>query len=295
VKQFLLTEEPDRDGLVRLRGEDYHYLVHVRRLKPGGAFTALLPSSAGERNSTPDSGQLVTITVTDIDGHTLTGTTAPYNPSEREQKGEALAQAASPAYSLQIPPIILFQAMPKEPKMDLIVRQAAESGISEVVPFIAEHSIAKQHYRTERWERIIKEARQQSGSAVDTKIREPLSDAELFAYWAELHSEKTLGIIFSPDQPLEKGGFHRYLNKEPSSVVLAVGPEGGFSPGELDRFLEAGFKPLCMGPAVLRTETAALYGAAAVRIILLEKKWWALEDPKKLKPMRNQRERLKTL
>jgi len=251
VKQFLLTEEPDKDGLVRLKGEDYHYLAHVRRLKPGGTFTALLPSS------TP-----VIVTVTDVDSHTLTGTTAP-----------ALSE------TMPQPPIILFQAMPKEPKMDLIVRQAAESGISEVVPFIAEHSIAKKHYRTERWERIIKEARQQSGSAVDTRIRGPLNAGELFAYWAELRSETSLGIVFSPDQPLEKGGFHRYLNKEPTSVVLAVGPEGGFSAGEVGRFVSEGFKPLSMGAAVLRTETAALYGAAAVRIILMEGETWALEDP----------------
>jgi len=280
VKQFLLTEEPDRDGLVRLGGEDYHYLVHVRRLKPGGTFTALLPSaSPSEKNSAPNSGQLVTVTVLNIDGHTLTGTTA---PCQGEHKGGTATQTAQepPAYSA-LQPIILFQAMPKEPKMDLIVRQAAESGISEVVPFIAEHSIAKQHYRTERWERIIKEARQQSGSAVDTRIRGPLGAGELFAYWAELRSETSLGIIFSPDQPLEKGGFHRYLNREPTSVVLAVGPEGGFSAGEVGRFVGEGFKPLTMGAAVLRTETAALYGAAAVRIILMEKESWALEDPKK--------------
>jgi len=287
VKQFLLTEEPDRDGLVRLKGEDYHYLVHVRRLKPGGSFTALLPQvPAGDHTSSGgpaslggrDSGQLVTITVTDIDGHTLTGTTA---PCQGEREGETSAQTESQK-TAQMTPIILFQAMPKEPKMDLIVRQSAESGISEVVPFIAEHSIAKQHYRTERWERIIKEARQQSGSAVDTRIRGPLGAEELFAYWAELRSETSLGIVFSPDQPLEQGGFHRYLSSEPLRVVLAVGPEGGFSAGELGRFLDAGFKPLGMGPAVLRTETAALYGAAAVRIILMEKKWWALENPEKL-------------
>jgi len=281
VKQFLLSEEPDRDGLVRLKGEDYHYLVHVRRLKPGGTFTALLPSR--EKNPTPNSGQLVTVTVTDIDGHTLTGTTAPCQHEQKvaqtAQEQPAYSVQMPPAYSAQMPPIILFQAMPKEPKMDLIVRQAAESGISEIVPFIAEHSIAKQHYRTERWERIIKEARQQSGSAVDTRIRGPLGAEELFAYWAELRSEASLGIVFSPDQPLEKGGFHRYLNKEPSSVVLAVGPEGGFSAGELGRFVSEGFKPLSMGAAVLRTETAALYGAAAVRIILMERESWALENP----------------
>jgi 16S rRNA (uracil1498-N3)-methyltransferase len=62
-------------------------------------------------------------------------------------------------------------------------------------------------------------------------------------------------------------------------VVLAVGPEGGFSPEEVSRFLAAGFKPLVIGNTILRTETAALYAAAAVRIILLERTAWTLTDP----------------
>jgi 16S rRNA (uracil1498-N3)-methyltransferase len=58
---------------------------------------------------------------------------------------------------------------------------------------------------------------------------------------------------------------------------LAAGPEGGFSGAEVTRFLEAGFKAIRMGDTVLRSETAALYGIAAVRIILLERTAWMLK------------------
>jgi 16S rRNA (uracil1498-N3)-methyltransferase len=75
-------------------------------------------------------------------------------------------------------------------------------------------------------------------------------------------------------EPLEKGTFHSYLVKKPDFVVLAVGPEGGFSTGELTRFLNAGFRPLVMGNTILRTETAAVCGIAAIRIILLESEAW---------------------
>jgi 16S rRNA (uracil1498-N3)-methyltransferase len=61
--------------------------------------------------------------------------------------------------------------------------------------------------------------------------------------------------------------------------VLAVGPEGGFSPEELARFAAAGFKPLVIGNTILRTETASLYAAAAVRVILLENTTWTLTTP----------------
>jgi 16S rRNA (uracil1498-N3)-methyltransferase len=187
--------------------------------------------------------------------------------------------------------------------MDLIVRQAAEGGITEVVPFYSERSVpVPGQGKEERWRRIVREARQQSGSSIDTRIHVPVSQEGLFACWEALRTQaehtgptgtagkagkagKALGIVFheSPVEadlaggPLEQGTFHHYLNSEPFLIALALGPEGGFSGGELGRFITAGFKPLQMGDTVLRAETAALYGAAAVRIILMERTQWKLK------------------
>ncbi|MDR0599130.1 MAG: RsmE family RNA methyltransferase [Treponema sp.] len=282
MKRFILDKGPDKDGLIRVWGEGYHYLVHVRRLKPGGVFAAALPS-----------GEEVTARVQSVEGGVLAALTGP-----------AGAAVSSPA----LPPLVLFQALPKGTKMDLIVRQAAEGGISEVVPFVAERSVPGRDTgggkraagrepaggnspRLERWRRIVKEARQQSGSPVDTQIRPVVSAAGLFARWDELRSgggglaaSPALGIVLHEtapegpgESPLEQSSFHHYLSRGPSAVALAVGPEGGFSPLELERFTGAGFKLLRAGNTVLRTETAALYGAAAVRIILLERAWWTLK------------------
>ena len=320
--QFLLKEKPDKEGLVRLRGEDYHYLVHVRRLKPGAVFPALLTPPGAE-------ARRVKVTVTGIDKNILTGSVT-YTDQEP-------ANAKTPADSkipddTELPPIILFQALPKGAKMDLIVRQATETGISEIVPFISEYSVPKaeerggregeRSSRTERWTRIVKEARQQSLSATDTRVHDILSADKLFDYWEKLQSncsgavnggEKTAscGFIFTPQAAMDcgdknasgrvfaeqklrlsesagtpilnsllaKGGFHRYLNIKPSLLVLAVGPEGGFSAMELERFIKAGFKAVSLGATVLRTETAALYGAAAAKIIMMEKAWWETKLP----------------
>ena len=73
---------------------------------------------------------------------------------------------------------------------------------------------------------------------------------------------------------LEKGSLHGYLVNSPDITALAAGPEGGFSPKEVSLFLAAGFRPVLLGNSVLRTETAALYGIAAVRTILLENEAW---------------------
>ena len=268
MKQFLLREAPGRNGLVRLRGEDYHYLVRVRRTKPGDHFTAVLPGGAGT----------VTLRVTGIDRETLTGTVLP--PDAPDNGVFAAGNEAPRNDGSAAVPVVLLQALPRGTKMDLIVRQAAEGGAAEVVPFVSERSVFERpppdrvRRMEERWRRIVREARQQSGSPADTRIHPVMTGDELFAYWESLPTG-ALGLVCRPG-PLVQGGFHRYLYREPSLAALAVGPEGGFSPAELDRFTGAGFKPVSLGNTVLRTETAALYGAAALRIILMERAQWTL-------------------
>ena len=262
MKQFLLTKEPDADGTVQIDGNDYHYLVRVRRLAAGEFFTARLP------NGDETQVQIITITHNLLTCKCMSDIDPNFLPQKR--KG-----------AVSIPPIILFQAMPKGDKMDLIVRQAAEGGIAKIVPFVSEFSVAKklsgESQKFTRWEKIIKEARQQSGSQICTSLHKPLTITELFDFWRELKDEDALGLLFH-HQGLEQESLHSYLYKEPKAAVLAIGPEGGFSDKETALFLENGFMPLTIGDTILRTETAALYCAAAVRILLLEKNTWELKQ-----------------
>jgi 16S rRNA (uracil1498-N3)-methyltransferase len=268
MKQFILNSEPDRNGQVRLEGGDYRYLVRVRRLAPGECFPALLPN-----------GEKVIIRIRSVDNQTLIGE---ISSALIDISMAAEVSAASASRASQSPPIILFQALPKGEKMDLIVRQAAEGALNEIVPFASEFSAAGTgkigRQKFSRWERIIKEARQQSGSTAATTIRQPLSMDDLFAYWEQVKTNNAqdggaLGLLFH-HLPLAKESLHRYLDNSPKIVVLAIGPEGGFSPAEAERFVAAGFKPFTIGDTILRTETAALYAQAAVRILLLEKDSW---------------------
>jgi 16S rRNA (uracil1498-N3)-methyltransferase len=187
----------------------------------------------------------------------------------------------------RLPPILLFQALPKGAKMDLIVRQAAEGGLTEIIPFVSAYSAlggrgagSGGEEKVRRWARIIKEARQQSGSGIATSIGVVRKFDDIFRYWGELSTAhpSARGILMHQD-PLEQGTLHGYLDRDPELVAVAVGPEGGFSPEEVSRFLTAGFRPLRIGDTVLRTETAALYAAAVVRIILLESASWMPKIP----------------
>ena len=257
MKRFVLSSPPGPQGMIRLYENDYHYLVRVRRLKPGMCFDALLPD-----------GKETCIRILSTVDNILIGECL-----------SGVEKQKSPA-----PPITLFQGLPKGAKIDLIIRQAAEGAVSLVVPFISEYSAVKLNKdspetfftgKIKRWERIVREARQQSGSSIQTNIF-PLGAVEsVLEFWESIKKEyqKPVGFLFH-QEPLEKGSFHEYLGNNPDYVALAVGPEGGFSPREVSLFLAAGFKALVMGNTVLRCETAALYGTAAIRIILLENNIW---------------------
>jgi 16S rRNA (uracil1498-N3)-methyltransferase len=268
MKRFILPFPPDSRRLIRLVGKDFHYLARVRRLREGAVFDAALPD-----------GSPVRVLALSLADNCLVGECLP---------GELIDETA-------LPPIILFQAMPKGAKLDLIVRQAVEGGIAEIRPFVSAYSVPRLagkaapgggtgvSGRVERWRRIVKEARQQSGSSTATEIAVPCRAEELLEYWETLKERfrRPRGIILHPlsGGPLAKGSFHGCLYDNPDLVVLALGPEGGFSPEELSRFIAAGFKPLVMGNTILRTETASLYAAAAVRVILLENTTWTLTTP----------------
>jgi len=255
VKQLILNREPVRDNTVRLEGDEYRYLVRVRRIKAGDKFPAIMPN-----------GSETIVQVLSIDNGVLTGICS--KPLEIKS-------------TKKMPDIILFQALPKGDKMDLIVRQAAEGGITEIVPFVSEFSVAKtsaEGQKFTRWKRIIKEARQQSGSKTATSVRQPLTKNGLFEYWEKIKTDAT-GLLFH-HEGIEQESLHGYLNNYPKVVAFAIGPEGGFSCAEVSSFLENGFKPFNIEGTILRTETAALYCAAAIKILLLERDSWELKQMK---------------
>jgi 16S rRNA (uracil1498-N3)-methyltransferase len=261
MKQFILRSMPDESGKICLFGADYHYLVRVRRFKAGMIFNALLPN-----------GKKVQVQVLDMSDGWLEGQCVAV---------PALQQLAT------LPPISLFQALPKGTKMDLIVRQAVECGVSEILPFASTYSVPKiadDKGRKARWERIVREARQQSGSGIATAVHAPISFDELLRHWIAMREQQgggIKGIMLHPlaaQEPLVS--FHACLERSDActSIVLVLGPEGGFSPDETARFTADGFTALTLGNTILRTETAAVYAVAAIRIILLERASWILNS-----------------
>ena len=169
----------------------------------------------------------------------------------------------------------LFQFIPKAVKLEQIVRQATECGVSVIVPIIGEYSEknsvnALEGAKKERLDRIIREARQQSGSPVDTKILAPVSLEEAVGRWKDFCSDsqnESVAFVLSERDDCNDN-LRDVVNKTASikKVAIAVGSEGGISPDEVALLQEKGlFYPIHFAVNILRCETAALYGIAAVQ------------------------------
>lgn len=274
MRRFILMKEPDPSGRVCLEGKDYRYLARVLRLREGASFRALLPA-----------GKEVLLRVMKLAPGKLEAESVP--EKTLEDRSDHVKYYDEQSYRDQLrqasrsPRIILCQALVKGPKMDLIVRQAVEVGVVNIVPFISHRSVPRpilhkeKDTRGERWNRIVKEARQQSGSNIDTNVEEIMDIGGVIRYWEELriHNTSTLGIVLHQD-PLAQGSLHSYLSHGQTPVLLVIGPEGGFTDDEISLLVHAGFKPLLINANVLRTETAALFAIASVYTLLWENSSW---------------------
>jgi 16S rRNA (uracil1498-N3)-methyltransferase len=265
MRRFRIPESWDGESGISLTGRDARYLSRVLRLRPGDSFPGM--DAKGERFEL----RIVSIS---REGIRL-------EAGKEGKQAPAAAVGGESALEKNIlirPGITLYQCLPKGRKMDLILRQAAEAGVSRVVPLESRYSEVKSEAyrdanRLERWERVIREALQQSGSLVPTRVEKirPFKEIDEF----RLTAPERIGIFFH-QEPLETRSLHEYLTGDPLEIGLVIGPEGGLSEEEIDFLIAAGYVPAYLGHSVLRTETAALYALASAQMILLEKSSWTL-------------------
>ncbi len=163
-----------------------------------------------------------------------------------------------------VPPegtIGIAQALLKDKKMDGLVRQLTELGITDWLPFISERSVsrpdaARWHRRIERWRSIAREAVKQCRRPTVPRIHDPMDwDAllsasndwdRIFLFWEEAR------------QPFERPDIVAGNRDAPHRVLLVLGPEGGFSEAEAGRAQDCGFVPVSLGPRIMRAETATI-------------------------------------
>ena len=159
--------------------------------------------------------------------------------------------------------ITLLQGIARGEKMDLILQKATELGVSAVLPVNAERTevkldAARAEKRLAHWHSVIVSACGQSGRARVPVLSPPQS---LMAAAQALPAD-TLKLTLDPQGQRRLAS----LDAAPAGgVVIAIGPEGGWSPRDRQVLQDAGFQGLQLGPRILRTETAGLAAIAALQ------------------------------
>lgn len=157
--------------------------------------------------------------------------------------------------------VLLFQGLPKADKMDLIVQKAVELGVAEIIPVSMERCVVKLDAgkaakKTARWQTIAESAASQSRRSIIPRVLAPMSMREAVEYAKEQTEVRVIPYELQEDD----GSVKQYLEslKEGQSVSIFIGPEGGFTPAEVELAKEAGIRPISLGRRILRTETAGL-------------------------------------
>ena len=150
----------------------------------------------------------------------------------------------------------LFVAPPKRSCMDQLLRQCTEAGVWAVHPVICRYSVALPGKVSERWNTLLQEACKQSGNVFMPVLHDPVNlDVALEQIKREGMSSFYGAVVSDSQQaPLRIGGDAAWL----------VGPEGGFSDEEIRQIADCGASPLNLGPYIMRVETAAVCGVAAL-------------------------------
>jgi 16S rRNA (uracil1498-N3)-methyltransferase len=271
MHRFYIAPEDWNPDLLVLGGAEAHHAGDVLRLQLGGR-----------------------VVVFNGRGHEITAEIAKVNREEIQLRK---------MYEARVPPlrcqITLAQAIPKGKNMDLIVQKAVEIGAAEIAPLISERTIVHLEARETaqkqaKWQQVAIEAAKQCGQNWLPTVQLPKTLRDFFstveAGVPPAQNRKTQPISASSGR-LESGGpdlrligslqsdavhlrtvladYEREHHARPASVLMCIGPEGDFTPAELNLARSNGCRPITLGPIILRVETAAIYCLSVLSYELL--------------------------
>lgn len=161
--------------------------------------------------------------------------------------------------------VLLAQALSSSEKMDWVIQKATELGAAEIQPLDTERSVARLSAeraakRLDHWRQIAISACEQCGRNRLPEIHSPL---DIMAWLQQMRAATDSKFILLPE-----GAASLHDQAKPQCrVVLLIGAEGGFTHAESESALHCGFSAIRMGARVLRTETAAIAGLAALQTL----------------------------
>jgi 16S rRNA (uracil1498-N3)-methyltransferase len=231
MPRFYVPNPHIQDGLLKIEGDEVKHIRKVLRLKAGDE-----------------------ILVFDGSGKEFEGAIVEERRSSVMVKVRGIFSSKGDS-SLEV---TLAQSLLKGEKMDYLIQKATELGVNEIIPFFSARSVpvlekSRRPNRHHRWEKIAVEASKQCGRGVVPKI-ESLQDYSSMLRAAPTDHLRLIlweGDGLKLKEVLERSG-------EKTKIFFVIGPEGGFSPDEVDKAKRAGFVAVTLGKRILRAETASL-------------------------------------
>jgi 16S rRNA (uracil1498-N3)-methyltransferase len=250
LQRIVIAQTQQQDGQIYLTPGQQHYLNRVLRLGEGDRFIAM-----------------------DGQGSWWLSELA---ASLTEAK---IMQSLSIQTEL-LTAVTLIAAMPKGSGFDEVVYQATELGVACIVPLKSDRTLLNPSpQKLERWRRISKEAAEQSERQIVPTMLDPVDfasmlqrpevlDAHRYICVARGEAPHLLSCLTQQRLELETG---QSSHPQPSSVVIATGPEGGWTTAEVEQAIAAGFQPVSLGCRILRAVTAPVVALSLVASVLESK------------------------
>jgi 16S rRNA (uracil1498-N3)-methyltransferase len=240
VRRVFVPDGEETGGRVVLTGDEAHYLLRVLRLRPGDRFRAVTRAGA-EHVAT-----IASVTADAVEA----------------LLGEKVPARADPSAHVR-----LYVGLPKWTKLEMLLQKCTELGVSVVQPVVCRRSIPRPEQRDIghkliRWQRIAEGAARQSERTAAPHVQAPVDLAVALADAEALGGTR---LVLTPwADSADEPGCRLIAAGARGPVSLLTGPEGGLAPEEVDEAIAAGFRPVSLGPRVLRAETAAIVACALV-------------------------------
>lgn len=231
--RFFVEKEQIGEKTIRIIGSDVNHIRNVLRMKPGEEILI----SDGEKK----------------EYHCEIKTLDP-------EYVEALIMFVKEE-GLELPSkVYLFQGLPKNDKMELIIQKAVELGVYAVVPVATKRAVVKLDDKKEakklvRWQSISESAAKQAKRLIIPEVMPVMSFKEAVAF------SQIMDVRLIPYELAENMAYTRQVLsqiKPGQSIGIFIGPEGGFAEEEVELALNSGMETITLGKRILRTETAGM-------------------------------------
>ena len=231
--QFFVESGQIGKDSVMIEGSDVNHIKNVLRMKPGEKIRISGPA-----------GENYFCEIAEIEDSFVRASIL-----EKDETGTELPNR-----------IYLFQGLPKNDKMELIIQKAVELGVYEIIPVAMKNCVVKLDAKkaaakTARWQGIAEAAAKQSKRGVIPTVAPVMS----YAQAVKMASEMDLKLVpYELAEGMEKTKDIISRIKPGQQIAVFIGPEGGFDEGEIALAMENGIEPVTLGKRILRTETAGM-------------------------------------